>query len=118
VVLEKNVQGIWRAGLSWSADRLWPADRSLTTPVLRHGVATIATLEENLRHTENWFMSFSDMLSFVASKQLKCEQRHLNQPELEANFHLGLGFSVGDDTCFRLFRQVYLALSANPASHF
>jgi len=36
VVLEKNVQGIWRAGLNWLWDRMGPEGRSLATPSLRH----------------------------------------------------------------------------------
>ena len=31
VVLEKNVQGVWRAGLNWSAGWMRPAGRSLAT---------------------------------------------------------------------------------------
>ena len=31
VALEKNVQGIWRVGLNWSACRMRPAGRSLAT---------------------------------------------------------------------------------------
>jgi len=34
VVLEKNVQAIWRAGLNWSASRMRPAGRRLATPGL------------------------------------------------------------------------------------
>jgi len=33
-VIEKNVQGIWRVGLNWSAGRMWSVGRSLTTPVV------------------------------------------------------------------------------------
>jgi len=33
-MLEKNVQGIWRAGLNWLVGRMRPAGRSLATPVL------------------------------------------------------------------------------------
>jgi len=35
VVSEKNMQGIWRAGLNWSTRRMRPAGRSLATPGLR-----------------------------------------------------------------------------------
>jgi len=35
-VLDKNVQGIWRVGLNWSAGRMRPAGRNLATPALAY----------------------------------------------------------------------------------
>jgi len=32
--VKKNMQGIWRAGLNWSAGRVRPAGRSLATPAV------------------------------------------------------------------------------------
>jgi len=32
VVLEEDVQGIWRSGLNWSVGQMRPAGRSLATP--------------------------------------------------------------------------------------
>jgi len=38
VVLEKDVQGVWRGGLNWSVGRIRPAGRSLATPSLETNI--------------------------------------------------------------------------------